>query len=48
LLAEFWGDLRKPELEEILNYLQQIDKVKCVQKQDETTKETKIFYQAIK
>jgi len=44
LLAEFWGDMRKPELEEVLNYLQQVDKIKTVQAMDDITKETHIYY----
>jgi len=44
LLTEFWEDIRKSELEEILNYLQQVDKVETVQEQDKHSGETYVYY----
>ena len=44
LLTEFWEKLRKTELEEVLNYLQQTDQVCCRQIKDEVTEETHIYY----
>jgi hypothetical protein len=46
LLAQFWEKLRKTELEEVLNYLQQVDQVYCRQITDNTTGETHIYYHA--
>jgi len=44
LLTHFWEKLRKTELEEVLNYLQQTDQIKCRQLKDDTTDETHIYY----
>jgi len=46
LLVEFWGEVRKPELEEVLNFLDQTDQLTTVQEADEITKETHIYYKA--
>lgn len=44
LLAEFWGEIRKPELEEIISFLQQTDRVCHMQETDEVTKLTETYY----
>jgi hypothetical protein len=46
LLAEFWERMRKVELEEVINYLQQIDKIYCRVETNETTGFSETFYYA--
>ena len=45
LLVEFWGKVRKTELEEILNFLQQTDQVAVRQEKDDATSMVQIYYQ---
>jgi hypothetical protein len=44
LLVEFWGRVRKPELEEVLNYLQTTSQIGCKQEADKDTGKIEVFY----
>jgi hypothetical protein len=44
LLAQFWEQVKKQELEEVLNFLQITDQIKTAQITDEVKNETHIYY----
>jgi hypothetical protein len=44
LLAQFWEQVKKQELEEVLNFLQTTDQIKTAQITDEVKNETHIYY----
>ena len=48
LLAEFWGKVRRNELEEILEFLGESKQVKSTVKSDSHTNESLVFYSAMK
>lgn len=44
LLVEFWNDCKKPELEEVLNYLQATEQIVTRQEESPITQQTHIVY----